>query len=384
MSLIQDDTNYAALRLLNIDEQRMDALSKMNLSKKKIEKEQKINYDLYQQSVAEKKKKVETKYETQMLATQKKVDYFDKLKDETAQKLFNKQENTQYEKEKEQLQEIFEEEIKRVTEKYNAKLKKLEETLQKKTGEEEAKTQRYLDYLTEQYDKAIVSRNDILSKKEEELSAFNTIPKSRTELKYEEELQKNTEYYEKLEKDYAAALQVVTQEKQLQLLRDEQRKVRDAELKREEALQKKIDEEKHFERIRQEDAKRLEALIAFYKAQGVDYDPLNPPKTTITDTPALLFSLTEKDEKLMKKKEETASKCRALRNTFKEVYPTLSLITSHYAKNNRIILIVEDSKETVLFYEWFDNIKAYNKKYDYIEVSDYDEEMEGQIAKCPP
>lgn len=383
MSSALRDTDYNGMRLVNLEEERADLLTKKSIIKKKLEKEQKVNYDLYQQSIAEKKKRIELKYDSKLLAVQKKVEYFDTSKDETMQKIYNKgTDNPLYVKEKEQLQEWFEEEVRRVTEKYNAKLKKLEETLQKRNEDEDSKAQHYLEYLTEQYNAAVAARDEVQSKKDEELQAFEVVPKSRTELKYEEELLKYSEAVEKIEKDCTLALQVVEREKQARLLQEEARKKSLLEMKRMEAEEKKKEDEAFRAFMIVEEARQLEEKKAYWKTKGIDYDPLNPPKVECSETPSVLFSYTEKDIALIRKKNETAAKVKALRKSLQEVHPTLYILNAYYTKTNEILFFGEDKKETVLFYEWFDSLKEYNKKYSFLDVCDYDEGLDEQIEKC--
>lgn len=387
---IKDD-NTSSILMTQLEDKMYVVIGKLGKLKKTLAKEQKANKDLYLQSVEEKKRKIEAKFDTQIDRIEKKIAYFEDTKKETMEKTYSGdsfETNPQFIEEKMRLEEDCAAEIKLLTaqckEKLVHKLRKLELSYSKKDSAVEEKTTKYMAYLESERTRCIEEKDGIIAKKDEALSAFTTIPKSRIEIKLEEDIIKAEEDVKKATKEFEFSKQDFIDERK----RASERAIMEKKRKEEEALEKKKRDDEAFAEMCRRDSEQREADRREYWAkQGIEYDPLNPPKVEQEDykiTVKKLFAaqMTEKEREAENKWISNQSKIKGLKASFKEKFPTVDCVMAYYSKDGRIILTVEDKKETVLYSEWFETEKLYKIKYDFLHIQDYNEDYSDIYEQC--
>jgi len=392
-----------------------DLTSKINKADKKLLQEHAANREVYARSTEDKRRTVEKKFEILVSKVNSTISHYEAQMQLTTKQLFegsddssvyNIDENKDYLDKKELLEKEFsnkkvvlekelENQLEKLKSQYDSKHEKLriqyaskasskEEKDYNKKEKKREKQEKYLEYLKVELKNANDKLDLIHKQNTDEMKEFLEAPKSKAEVKLEEELKDLKEKYAKTKILYDES------KKQLDNAKIEQRERmrREAEM----AIARKEQERRDKQQA------ELDTMLADIEQQrralkeaGFDYDEIQRKESIairgprqMLDMPVIDIAMTKKDEQEFKKRQEIKDKTNGLLKQMKAKYPNAFSVVGFRNLQDKVLFTVEDSRGKILHYKWYDSEKEFNRQYDFLDVMEYDEDYETEIfEKCP-
>ena len=380
-----NDLETYQMSFLDVEKQYDAACASLKELKVKLDIEQKANQEKHSQAVAEKQRVLEKRFDAELQRIHHKQAFYEEQKKQTEDFLFNSEhaEGTDYEADEMYLNKkaLLDQELAQQMEalkvQFNLKMEKLrtqfqekyakkDQRLQKQEEEKRRRKELYLESIKNDLSRCEKELAALTEKKDSELNVLLNAPKSRLEVKLEEQVKTLEQRLTGLESHYNQAREQVDTE------RARVRRVKEA---------RELEEHRRRQEQRERLAESVARKVTFH-VEPVKETPLNNQELT------QLFHQIEPNKSPKEQKEANfISAQREMLNKYKKEWVSqhaaCKLVEIVECPDRKMLLLLTDAKGKAIHHTTFKSNKEFEQKYPGVDYfyRDYDEEEDAQYLE---